>query len=175
MLTKPLAMAKRCISVRARLRDHRNVFDDPFTDVPDLKSLPPYQVKDLANLKIEPWTPSDDVQPISTEVMTITGSTAAPITNDVHVFYDTEIIAIIQRTKSKSKGLVVTNVWAWIGKHATLGDKENKKLHELAKRYGTTLVRVEIFSVASFADSLCRVLSRNTSNRQTSSSHSRTN
>jgi hypothetical protein len=70
---------------------------------------------------------------------------------------------------------VVTNVWAWIGKHATLGDKENKKLHELAKRYGTTLVRVEIFSVISFADSLCRVLSHNTSSRQTSSSHSRTN
>jgi len=58
------------------------------------------------------------------------------------VFYDTEVLAIIQRAKVKSSGLVDTRIWGWIGRDAMMGPKEEKALSDLAKRYGTKLVPV---------------------------------
>ena len=68
------------------------------------------------------------------------GSSSGAIISGTNVFYDTEILAIIQRVKVKSRGLVDTKVWGWIGKDAKLGPKEEKTLGDLAKRYGTQLV-----------------------------------
>lgn len=70
----------------------------------------------------------------------IIGTTASPITGTVDVFYDTEILAIIHRVKSKSTGLASTSVWCWLGARSTLGDREGRKLEDLAKRYGTKAV-----------------------------------
>jgi hypothetical protein len=92
------------------------------------------------SLNITPWSPAADITSISTEVLTVVGNSATAITQDVYVLYDSEIVVVIQRNKSKSKGLVTTNVWGWIGKNASFGDKESQKLHDLAKRYGTSLV-----------------------------------
>lgn len=79
---------------------------------------------------------------MSVDVLSIAGSASSAIIGDTNIFYDSEILAIIQRAKVKSKGLVDTKVWGWIGKDANLGPKEEKTLGDLAKRYGTQLVGV---------------------------------
>lgn len=79
---------------------------------------------------------------VSIDVLSIVGSTSTVVSSDTNVFYDTEILAIIQRAKVKSSGLVDTKVWGWIGKDAKVDPKEEKALADLAKRYGTKLVSV---------------------------------
>ena len=61
-----------------------------------------------------------------------------------YVFYDTEILAIVHRVKSKASGLASTSVWCWLGKQSCFRDREEKKLHELSKRYGTSAVRFSV-------------------------------
>lgn len=82
---------------------------------------------------------------MSVDVLSIVGSTSSALTSNTSVFYDTEILAIIQRAKVESSGLVDTNVWGWIGKDAKLGPKEEKTLGDLAKRYRTQIVGVVLF------------------------------
>jgi len=91
-----------------------------------------------------PKSPATDpgVTTVSIDVLSIVGSASSVINSDTSVFYDTEILAIIQRAKVKSSGLVDTKVWGWIGKDAKVDPKEEKALADLAKRYGTKLVGV---------------------------------
>lgn len=88
---------------------------------------------------------------ISVDVMTITGTTASPISQTRMIFYDTEILAIVHRSKSRSSGLVSNVVWGWEGKRATLGEREQRKLQELAKRYGTSAASLSFYLVATGA------------------------
>ncbi|KAL0956471.1 hypothetical protein HGRIS_002617 [Hohenbuehelia grisea] len=81
-----------------------------------------------------------DRQTISVEVMAIVGSSASPITHGSAIFYDSEVLAIIYRFKTKSTGLVSSKVWSWQGKHSQIGDREDRKLQDLAKRYGTSII-----------------------------------
>lgn len=101
-----------------------------------------------------------DASTISVEVLVISGSNATVIPlqkqhqeQAVTVFYDAEILAVIHRSKSKSSGLVSTAVWGWFGKNMNTNtnrsqdsrelngnELERRKLEELAKRYGTSLV-----------------------------------
>ena len=82
---------------------------------------------------------------VSIDVVSIVGSTSVAISNNTSTFYDTEILAVIQRAKVKSSGLVDTKVWGWVGKDAEVGLKEEKALGDLAKRYGTKLVGDGLF------------------------------
>ena len=82
---------------------------------------------------------------ISVDVLSIVGLASNAIGDDTSVFYDTETLAIIQRAKVKSSGLVDTKVWGWMGKDAVVGPKEERALADLAKRYGTKLVGVILF------------------------------
>ena len=82
-----------------------------------------------------------DSKTMSVEVMSITGTTASTLPQDQAIFHDTEILAIVHRSKSSSTGLVSTVVWGWEGKRATLGEREQRKLQELGNRYGTSTVR----------------------------------
>ncbi|KAJ7188111.1 hypothetical protein C8R46DRAFT_1023578 [Mycena filopes] len=84
-------------------------------------------------------SPSADLQTIQVDVMAITGSTAVPLAL-THIFYDTEILAIIHRSKSSSTGLINSTVWSWQGRSSNMGSKESAKLGELAKRYGTSIL-----------------------------------
>lgn len=70
------------------------------------------------------------------------GNTATVIPRDTNVFYDTEVLGIIHRSKAISSGLVSTAVWVWRGKRSQAGEREERKLQELAKRYGTVLVSI---------------------------------
>ncbi|KAF7321656.1 hypothetical protein MKEN_00686800 [Mycena kentingensis (nom. inval.)] len=80
-------------------------------------------------------------QTIQVDVLSIAGNTAFPLAN-THVLYETEILAIVHRSKSSSTGLMNSTVWSWQGKHSSLGDSEERKLAELAKRYGTSIVPI---------------------------------
>ncbi|KAG6886176.1 hypothetical protein C0993_000694 [Termitomyces sp. T159_Od127] len=77
---------------------------------------------------------------VSVEVMSITGTTALPLTRDQAIFYDTELLAIVHQSKSQSSGLVSTSVWGWEGRRAVLGPREQRKLQEIAQIYSTSVV-----------------------------------
>ena len=79
---------------------------------------------------------------VSVEIMVITGSTATTLKRDTTIFYDSEVLAVIHRSKSKTSGLATTSVYGWWGRRKQVIEKEQRKLQELAKRYGTILVRV---------------------------------
>jgi hypothetical protein len=81
--------------------------------------------------------------------MSIVGNTATSLTRDVDTFYDTELLAVIYRYKSKSSGLVSTQVWGWRGKQSHVGEKEEQKLQALAKRYGTSAVSATVLLSAT--------------------------
>ncbi|KAJ6625514.1 hypothetical protein B0H10DRAFT_613833 [Mycena sp. CBHHK59/15] len=89
--------------------------------------------------------PDSDVQTIQVDVLAIAGSNASPL-GLTHIFYDTEILAIIHRSKSRSSGLINSTVWSWKGKNGDLGSSEERKLAELAKRYGTSIVPIQQLS-----------------------------
>ncbi|KAG6819869.1 hypothetical protein H0H93_007803 [Arthromyces matolae] len=83
------------------------------------------------------------VTTISVEVMSIVGTTATVLSRDQTIFYDTELLAIIHRSKSQLSGLVSTSVWGWEGKRAALGPREQRKLQEIAHRYGTSIITIQ--------------------------------
>lgn len=87
-----------------------------------------------------PYVPDSTVRDISVDVMIIDGPSSTALSTDINIFYDGEIIAIIHRKKSVSSGLVATSLWAWKGKGSQMGDAEERKLKELASRYGTSVV-----------------------------------
>lgn len=104
--------------------------------------LPRVDIVPLLNLKPSVFKPDPNATPISVDVMSIVGHNATPVNNDSHVFYDTEMLAVIYRSKAKSSGLVTTKVWAWHGSKAHATELEEAKLQELARRYNTPLVCV---------------------------------
>ncbi|KAJ7251553.1 hypothetical protein B0H12DRAFT_1234182 [Mycena haematopus] len=94
-----------------------------FTHVDD--PLPRVDVSPL--LKYRPPGPPKDLQTIQVDVMAIAGSTAFPLGLS-HTFYDAEILG------------------SFIGKNSSMGDSEERKLAELAKRYGTSIVPIHQLS-----------------------------
>jgi hypothetical protein len=98
------------------------------------------QVADLLKLRPAPPQQSDDFQTISVELLSIVGNAASVISESGGIFYDSEILAVVHRVKSKASGLASTSVWCWLGKQTRLGDREDKKLQELSRRYGTRAV-----------------------------------
>lgn len=111
--------------------------------------VPKVDVRPLLELIPKPPPADPDVTTVSVDVLCIVGSTSNVISNDTSVFYDTETLAIIQRAKVRSSGLVDTRVWGWVGKDAKVGPKEEKALVDLAKRYGTKLVGVILISFSN--------------------------
>ena len=92
-----------------------------------------------------------DLHTVSVEVKRLEGSSAKDISkgpNGVFVFYDSEMLSIVHRAKSRSSGLVTTRVWEWVGRKAVVGEEELEKSTELSRRYGTEKVRIEQYAEA---------------------------
>ncbi|KAF8515440.1 hypothetical protein JB92DRAFT_2914786 [Gautieria morchelliformis] len=85
-----------------------------------------------------PFSPDLSLQTISVDIFTIFGHTAVAVTREPNVFYDSEVVVIVQRAKKRSGHLVSNKVWVWRGKNANFGEKEDRKAKELAERFGTT-------------------------------------
>jgi len=75
--------------------------------------------------------------------MSVTGAAATSLKNDMDVFYDSEILAIVRRVKLKSSGLVETSLWGWQGRRSQIGEREQRKLKDMARHYGTKLSPVQ--------------------------------
>ena len=102
--------------------------------------MPNIDVSQLMVTKLNVFMPVSDTTKVSVEVITITGTTTSSISRDMHIFYDSDVLAVVYRSKSKATGLVSTQVWGWLGQRSLVGEREERKLEELAKRYGTALV-----------------------------------
>lgn len=90
------------------------------------------------------FVPNLDLRTVSVEVMSVVHTSVVPVQRDTTVFYDGEVLVVVHRAKSRESGLVVTKVWCWKGKKCHFGEREEKKVAELARRYGTLAVRVFI-------------------------------
>ncbi|EJD42707.1 hypothetical protein AURDEDRAFT_114944 [Auricularia subglabra TFB-10046 SS5] len=101
--------------------------------------LPPFNLNSI-HASATTFTPDETVQTLSVEVFIISGSTSTPARKPQHVFYETETVAVVYRAKDQKSGLVNSKVWAWRGREANAGEREDQKLADLAKRFGTTLI-----------------------------------
>lgn len=87
------------------------------------------------------YQPKTDFATISVDVMSVTGTTATGVKN-MNIFYDSEVLAIVHRVKTKSSGLVETMLWGWQGRRSQIGEREQRKLKDMARHYGTKLYLV---------------------------------
>lgn len=115
--------------------------------VHDDQPLPMVDLSIMLNRSAEaPTSPiPHDARTISVEVISIVGSCGTTVTKDTGVFYESEVLAVIHRFKVASSGLVDTYVWGWLGRKSQFAEAEEKKLHELARRYGTMPVGAVCF------------------------------
>lgn len=105
--------------------------------------IPNINVAKLWNSSPPVFKPDPDLRTVSVEVMDVAGGSAFEIPkgpDNIYIFYEEETLAIVHRAKSRSSGLVATKVWCWHGRKSETGEMEDKKLQELAKRYGTSLL-----------------------------------
>lgn len=91
--------------------------------------------------RLATFVPNPDLRTVSVEVMSVVHTSVVPVQRDANLFYDGEVLVIVHRAKSRESGLVATKVWCWKGKKCHFGEKEEKKVGELARRYGTLTVR----------------------------------
>ncbi|EJD03235.1 uncharacterized protein FOMMEDRAFT_156622 [Fomitiporia mediterranea MF3/22] len=120
---------------RVPLKVEIDVVDEP---------IPAINIAKIWDASPPRFVPDPDVHTVSVEVLNVEGGSATEVTkgtDSVFVFYDTETIAIVHRAKSRSSGLVTSKVWAWSGRKAQVGELEERKMQDLAKRYGTSLMR----------------------------------
>ncbi|KAF8633344.1 hypothetical protein AX17_004516 [Amanita inopinata Kibby_2008] len=111
--------------------DHQ---DKPLPDVDIDRLLVPPRDIDLSD---------SHTQTISVDVLNIAGGTGSLISQDLNIFYDTELLAVIHRSKSRIDGLASTTLWIWRGKCSEVGDKEERKIQDLSRRYGTKAVIIQ--------------------------------
>jgi len=107
-------------------------------------TLPKVDVDALLTFVPSAFTTDSKIHTISVEILSINDGNAISVLRDIHIFYDTEVLVIVHRAKSRESGLVSTRVWCWHGKKCRFGEKEEKKAGELARRYGSTLVSVHL-------------------------------
>lgn len=88
------------------------------------------------------YLPCLDTASISVEIMSVSGATAIGLKGSAGVFYDSEVLAIVHRFKTKSTGLVDTSLWSWQGRRSQIGEREERKLRDMARHYGTKLCQV---------------------------------
>jgi hypothetical protein len=88
------------------------------------------------------FQPRTDLTTISIDVLSVAGAAATGLKDDTNVFYDSEILAIVFRVKLKSSGLVETTLWSWQGRRSQIGEREQRKLKDMARHYGTRLCPV---------------------------------
>lgn len=111
----------------------------------DYTPLPTVDIHTLLKSRINPPLVLPGARTISVDVFAINGVSSTVISQDANIFYDAEILAIVHRYKSKTSGLVSTQLWIWYGKNCHVGEKEERKLQELAKRYNTSPVSSIVF------------------------------
>lgn len=96
------------------------------------KLPPPFNPQQV--IKEPPFVIDSTIQAISIEVNNISDGAIIPITHEQNIFYDTEVIVVIYRSKSNSSELVSNQAWIWRGKNSNW-DREERKATDLAGRF----------------------------------------
>lgn len=113
--------------------------DDIFVEIPhDDELLPHVDFDGFFGPPIE-YLPCSDTVSIAVDVMSVTGATTIGVKGETGVFYDSEVLAIVHRFKTKTTGLVETSLWSWRGRRSQIGEREERKLRDMARHYGTKL------------------------------------
>ncbi|KIL68846.1 hypothetical protein M378DRAFT_8282 [Amanita muscaria Koide BX008] len=123
---------KKTVETFTRLQTSHTDNPLPIVDVPRLLKHQP-----------KPEFSEPTVQTISVDVLSIMGLTTIPVLQNSNIFYDTELLAIVYRSKSRVDGLVSTALWVWRGKHIQVGDKEQRKIQDLSRHYGTNAILIK--------------------------------
>ncbi|KAH9040635.1 hypothetical protein EDB85DRAFT_1924378 [Lactarius pseudohatsudake] len=116
--------------------------DDIFVEIPHYDEHLPCVALDGSFAPPIEYLPCLDSASISVDVMSVTGATAIGMKGDTGVFYDSEVLAIVHRFKTKTTGLVETSLWSWQGRRSQTGEREERKLRDMARHYGTKLCPV---------------------------------
>lgn len=117
--------------------------------------LPRLDIGSILTSSSSPPTPSfnPSATPISIDVLCISGRSASPISSHQHIFYDSELRAIVYRSKDIRSGLATTTLWTWKGSNAVSGDAEEWKIRDLESRFSTKAV--SLFFTAALNQTYC--------------------
>ncbi|KAG8745209.1 hypothetical protein FRC10_008521 [Ceratobasidium sp. 414] len=102
--------------------------------------IPPFNLQQVLDANPYTFTFPSNLKRISTDVFIVSNGQATLVSGSPCIVYESELVAIVQRAKNERSGLVQSKVWGWQGKKAEPGPREEAKLGELAKQYGTSVV-----------------------------------
>ncbi|CAE6513557.1 unnamed protein product [Rhizoctonia solani] len=117
-----------------------NKVDEVYRVDQNMAPIPPFNLQQVINTNPYNFTFPSNLKRISTDVFSLYNDRATLVTSNPCLVYDSELIAVVQRVRNETNGLVLSKVWGWCGRKAQPGGKEEGKLVELAKQYGTTVV-----------------------------------
>lgn len=107
---------------------------------PVSESLPNLNFSEICKAKLPLYRPKADIKVVSVEVLYIDKNSATALALVTNIFHDTESLVVIERIKSKSTGLVSTNLWNWTGSCHEPNAKEERKLQDLETRFSGAMV-----------------------------------
>ncbi|CAE7094479.1 unnamed protein product [Rhizoctonia solani] len=117
-----------------------NKVDEVYRVDQNMAPIPPFNLQQAINANPYNFTFPSNLKRISTDMFSLSNDRATLVTSNPCLVYDSELVAIIQRVRNETNGLVLSKVWGWCGRKAQPGGKEEGKLVELAKQYGTTVI-----------------------------------
>ncbi|KAG8784351.1 hypothetical protein FRC12_018776 [Ceratobasidium sp. 428] len=101
--------------------------------------IPPFNLQQVLNANPYTFTFPSNLKRISTDVFALSNGQATLVSASPCIVYESELVAVVQRVKNERNGLVQSKVWGWQGRKAEPGAREEAKLGELAKQYGTSV------------------------------------
>ncbi|KAF8678401.1 gelsolin repeat protein [Rhizoctonia solani] len=117
-----------------------NKVDGVFHVDPNMAPIPPFNLQQAISSNPYTFTFPSNLKRISIDVFSLSNGQAAVVPSYPCLVYESELVAIVQRVRNEASGLVLSKVWGWYGKKAQPGPREEGKLAELAKQYGTSVV-----------------------------------
>ncbi|CUA66742.1 Nascent polypeptide-associated complex subunit alpha, muscle-specific form [Rhizoctonia solani] len=117
-----------------------NKVDGVFRVDQNMAPIPPFNLQQAINSNPYNFTFPSNFKRISTDVFSLSNDRATVVTSHPCLVYDSELVAVVQRVRNETNGLVLSKVWGWCGRKAQPGGQEEGKLVELAKQYGTIVI-----------------------------------
>jgi hypothetical protein len=108
--------------------------------------IPPFNLQQAISSNPYTFSFPTNLKRISTDVFNLSNGQATAVPSYPCLVYESELVAVVQRVRNETNGLVLNRVWGWYGKKAQVGPREEGKLAELAKQYGTSVVCTKHYS-----------------------------
>ncbi|GJJ06422.1 hypothetical protein Clacol_000613 [Clathrus columnatus] len=113
--------------------------EDEIIEIVFQEKLPP-SFNPQQVMKENPFVPDANVRTISVEVNVISEGISKSISQEQNIFYDTEVIVVIYRSKQKTSELVSNEIWVWRGKNSNW-EREARKATEIAERFNKNVTQ----------------------------------